>query len=657
MRGKRFKANKKRWCVQGLLLCGAIGALGSCGLQAERPPLFPRALILEDADRTVPRLSPDGKRLAYVAAFKGISNIWIKTLGRDDDRAVTLDSGQGIDSYRWRQDGRALLYFQDQGGDETTHLFQVDIETGKVRDMTPLPGVRASTLIDNPRYPTVILVHLNARDRSARDLYRLDLETGALVLTAENPGRADGFIADNDMRARAVEIKLPDGSTEIRVRDADGTPWRFLLGWGPGEIDSDNTGVLGFNAANDKLLLVSSLDADAERLMEVDCRTGERKVLGQDSHFDLNGWMINPLDHALEAVSFLKDRTEWTFFNRRVREDFGFLGTVREGEIRVSSRDRADRTWVASFRSADRPTAYYLFDRAARTATFLFSEDPKLESVRFAKMEPIRFPAQDGLIIHGYLTCPLGLEARSLPLVVLVHGGPWTKDTWSLNFVVQWLANRGYAVLQVNFRGSTGYGKAYQNAGDREWGGRIIQDLVDGKNWAVTRGIADPRRTAIMGGSFGGYAVLAALAFRPVEFSCGVDMSGPSDLNAFLADMPARWATTRGQWEKRMGKDPEFLRSISPLFQADRIVRPLFISHNANDTRVRLDQADRIAAAVRKSGKEVTYLVFPNAGHIGGGGMAHHFRRYAAIEDFLGRHLGGRVEPPSAEERWESLKK
>ena len=640
-----------------ILAFGVIEGFGTSGPPSQLPPLFPRALILEDADRTVPRLSPDGKKLAYIAAFNGVSNIWVKTLGRDDDRVLTRNTGQGINLFKWQPNGEKLLYFQDRAGDEDFHLFQVDIKTAEVRDLTPLSGVRASTLIDDPKYPDRVFVHLNARDRRLRDIYSLDLGSGALEPAAENPGTADQFVPDHNMVVRAMLLKNSDGSSEVQIRDGARQPWRPLLRWGPDEIDSDRTGIIGFNADNDKLWIVSSLGADAERLLEVDCRTGNWTALSRDPHFDVNDWMIDPRRNTLVGVAHLKEKTEWTFFDRQVREDFRFLGTVRGGEIHVSSRDREDRTWVVSFRAADRPTAYYLFDRASRKAEFLFSEDPKLEQVSFAKMEPITFRAADGMAIYGYLTCPPDLPAQALPLVVLVHGGPWTRDTWSLNFVVQWLANRGYAVLQVNFRGSTGYGKAYQNAGDLEWGGKILQDLVDGKNWAVAKGIADPRKAAIMGGSFGGYAVLAALAFHPQEFCCGVDMSGPSDLNAFLADMPARWAVARAQWEKRMGKDPEFLRRISPLSRAERIVRPLFISHNANDSRVRLDQADRIAVAVRKSGQDVTYLVFPDAGHAGGGGILNVQRRYAAIESFLGRCLGGRVEPPNAEERWEDLKK
>jgi dipeptidyl aminopeptidase/acylaminoacyl peptidase len=259
------------------------------------------------------------------------------------------------------------------------------------------------------------------------------------------------------------------------------------------------------------------------------------------------------------------------------------------------------------------------------------------------------------MTIYGYLSLPVGVPARNLPLVLQVHGGPWIRDSCRLDFPVQCLANRGYAVLQVNYRASTGYGKAYQNAGNLEWGGKVIQDLVDGKNWAISRGIADPERVAIMGGSFGGYAALAALAFHPREFTCGIAMNAISDANLFMASMPLYWTTAKARFETRMGRDPEFLKAISPLHKASQVARPLLIIHNANDVRVKLEHAERMVTALRASGKDVTYLVFPDAGHVGGGATANFLKRWAAIEAFLGKNLGGRVELPSEAERWDRL--
>ena len=626
-------------------------------LRAELPPLIPRSVVFEASECGNPVLSPDGKRVAYIAPHNGVENIWVKTVGTNDDRVVTEETKDGIPYCTWQADGEHVLYFQDRSGDENAHLFQTDLKTGLTRDLTPLVGTKAMGLVVEAKHPDTLLIHMNARDPRLFDLYRLDLKTGTLELDTENPGDVLQFYADHDLRVRATHVTKPDNSAEIRVRNGIKDPWRTLISWGADEMNSDSTGVAGFNADGTKIWVITSLGANAERLLEVDLSTGERKVLGEDPQFDVTRLMINPVRNTLEAVGFEKERAAWTFFDKGIQVDFDFLGKVRAGDISVRDRDRSDKTWLVRFSAPDSPTTYYHFDRSTKTAVFLFSEDPKLENVRLAKKQPITFKSLDGMTIYGYLTLPVGVPPKGLPLVVLVHGGPWTRDGWNLDFPVQWLSNRGYAVLQVNFRASTGYGKAYQNAGNLEWGGKAIQDLVDGKNWAVAQGYADPKRVAIMGGSFGGYATLAALAFRPQEFACGVALNAISDANLFMASMPPHWTVGKARFETRMGKDPEFLKGISPLYKADEVVSPLLVIHNANDVRVKQEQADLMVAALRKHGKDVMYLVFPNAGHMGGGALSNWMIRWAAVETFLGKHLGGRVEPPGEAENWEPLKK
>ena len=621
----------------------------------EQPPLIPRAVLLAESERGNPVLSPDGRRIAYCALDNGVQNIWVRSVDRNDDRPVTGDMQSGIPFCFWQNDSEHVLYFKDQDGDENSHLFQTDIRTRQTRDLTPLVGARARALITDPHDPDTVLIHINARDRRLFDLYRLDLRTSLLQLDTENPGDVTRFYADHRLRVRAADVTKPDNSAEVRVRDDAGSPWRTLLAWGAGEMNSDNTGVVAFTADDSKILVITSLGGDAERLVEVDLRSGDRRILSDGGPFDVAGVLINPVDHALEGVACAAERLDWRFSDPRVREDFALLGTVRSGDIWIRGRDRSDKTWLVKYVASDHPTTYYLYDRASKKASFLFSEDPKLEHVPLAPKKPIRFTALDGMIIHGYLTLPLGIPARDLPLVILVHGGPWTRDRWDLDFPVQCLANRGYAVLQVNYRGSTGYGKTYQNAGDLEFGGKVIQDLVDGKNWAVAQGLAAPRRTAIMGGSFGGYAALAALAFRPGEFNCAIAINAISDANLFMATMPAYWAVGRSVWEKRMGKDPEFLKRISPISQAVRIVSPLLLIHNANDVRAKKEHAERLAAAMRERGRDVTYLLFPDAGHVGGGIPLNFLRRWAAIEAFLAKHLGGRAEAPGENEAWDAF--
>ena len=624
-------------------------------LQAQIPPLVPRSVILEESERGNPTLSPSGNEIAYSAPSGGVQNLWVRTVATGDDRVVTRSEKEGIDYCYWQEDGEHVLYFQDQSGDENQHLFQTNIRSGFTRDLTPFPGARAMGLITDPGHPDTLLIHINARDSRLFDLYRIDLKTGRLELDTQNPGDVARFYADHHLRALVAYVTKPDNSVEIRSRNSIKAPWKTLMSWGADEMNSDNTGVAGFTADDSRALVITSLGANAERLLEVDLNTGATAVVSEDPLFDVTGLMLNPLDNHLEAVAYEKERTIWTFLDPAVRGDFELLGKVRTGDIWIRSRDRSDKIWLVEFIASNSPTAYYLFDRSTQKAVFLFSEDPKLETLQLANKEPIQFTATDGMTIFGYLTLPVGIPPKDLPLVVQVHGGPWIRDSWDLDFRVQCLANRGYAVLQVNFRASTGYGKNYQNAGNLEWGGKVIQDLVDGKNWVVARGIADPQRVAIMGGSFGGYAVLCALAFRPLEFTCGIAMNAISDANLFFATMPAHWTVGRATFETRMGRDPEFLKGISPLNKADQVVRPVMIMHNANDVRVKLEHSDRMVSALRRNGKDVTYLVFPDAGHQSGGGYASFLMRWAAIEDFLGKHLGGRVEPPGEAEKWDSL--
>jgi dipeptidyl aminopeptidase/acylaminoacyl peptidase len=619
------------------------------------PPLIPRAIILEDSERGNPELSPDAKMIAYCAPFHDVMNIWVRSVDKDDDRVVTHDTLSGISYGIWQADGDHLLYFQDQCGDENQHLFQTNISSGTTKDLTPFSGARAKGLRTEPGHPDTVLIHLNARDARLFDVYRLDLRTGHMELDTENPGDVSQFYADHTLVIKVAYVIRPDDSTEIRVRDDAHHPWRTLMAWGPDEMSSDNTGIVGFTADNTKIRVVTSLGANAERLLEVDLQSGAATILSEDPQFDVTDVMVNPLTHSLEAVACEKETMTWTFFDSVIREDVEALNTLGSGSIWIRSRDRMDKKWLVTFTASNRPTSYSLFDRKSRRAKFLFSEDPRLENVRLARKEPIHFVARDGLLVHGYLTLPNGVPPHDLPLVVYVHGGPWTRDRDVLDFPVQCLANRGYAVLQVNYRGSTGYGKAFQNAGNLEWGGKAIQDLVDGKNWVVARGIGDSERVAIAGGSYGGYAVLAAMAFHPGEFTCGIAINAMSDANLLLASMPAHWSVGRTKFETRMGKDSAFLRSISPVHRADQITAPLLIMHNANDIRVTLEHAERMVTALRRCGADVTYLVFPQAGHVSGGSHVNFLRRWAAIEDFLGRHLGGRVEPPGEMEQWKSL--
>ena len=619
---------------------------------AALPPLIPRQVLFGNPEKTGPQISPDGRCLAYLAPQDGVLNVWVRTLGQEDDTVVTSDTLRGIRAFFWQPDSAHLLYLQDVGGDENFHLYQTKIATRETRDLTPFPGARALPLAVNPNIPGEMLLSANQRDPKVFDVYRLEFATGALTLDTENPGDVSGFSADNALQVQVAQSQLPDGGTELRVRDAGGG-WRVFLTWG---ADETNGGVAGFSPDNAKMWLINSVDANASRLLEVDLATGSSAVVAEDPQYDVSSILRHPKTRALEAVSFTRARTEWTALDPALQADFDALAKVCTGDWSVVSRDLADTTWIVACTLDDGPLTFYTYDRAAQTASLLFSSKPDLENYSLAPMEPVSFPARDGLTLHGYLTLPVGLEPKGLPLVLFVHGGPWARDAWGYSGTVQWLANRGYAVLQINFRGSTGYGKAFLNAGDREWGQKMHTDLLDGKAWAIANGYADPEKVAIMGGSYGGYATLAGLAFTPEEFVCGVDIVGPSNLMTLLQTIPPYWSTLVATFYKRMGRmdEPEFLKSRSPLFSAGQITKPLLIAQGANDPRVKQAESDQIVDAMRERGLPVEYLVFPDEGH-GFARPENNLKFTAAAENFLALYLGGRSEPPSPQESSDGL--
>jgi len=583
-------------------------------------------------------------------------NVWARTLGQEDDKVVTADKKRGIQYYEWQQDSEHILYIQDRDGDEDWHVYQTNLKTRNTRDLTPFQGVRAQGLITDPNFPDEILIPLNIRDRRLHDMYRINLKNGAVEMDTENPGDVSGFVVDNKFQVRAARVTLPDGGTEIRVRDDPKSPWRSFQKWGP-----EDSGVIrGFTPDNTGVYLASSVDANAARLLEVDLATGKSKGLAEDKQYDAAEVLKHPKTHKLEAVMFIRQRTDWTVIDKSLQTDFDALRKVHDGDFYIDSRDLANNTWIVSYAVDNAPAPTYAYDRASKKATLLFSDPPALQKYKLAKMQPISFKARDGMTLYGYLTLPVGLESRNLPMVLLVHGGPWFRDVWGLNDEVQWLANRGYAVLQINFRGSEGYGKDYLNAGDREWGGKMHDDLIDGKNWAVKQGYADPKQVCIMGGSYGGYATLVGLTFTPDEFVCGVDSFGISNLVTFLRDIPPYWERELTAVYKRVVGDVEteleFLKSRSPLFKADQIKAPLLIGQGANDPRVKQAESDQIVEAMRKNNKPVEYIVFPDEGH----GFARPENRlifYAATEPFLAKYLGGRAEPPSEKEKADAFRK
>lgn len=645
-----------RWLRTFLTLSALLSLVAIPAALADLPPLIPRSTLYGNAERFNPIISPDGKRLVYIAPDHGVLNAWVRTVGKKDDRVVTSETRRGIQSrVGWQADSRHLFYTQDVDGDEIFHVYQCDTQTNETRDLTPWRGVRAALVSTRPQVPDRILVSMNLRDRNVDDIYRIDLRSGAVQLDTRNPKNFTSWTVDNAMNVRAGIQQRPDGGSELYVRNRATSSWRVLESCGP----LDTLEPFDFTADNRRLLVGSTVGANTKRLVEYDLSANTRRVIAEDQLYDITFTIIHPRTGATQAALFLRSRAEWKVLDPKVAPDFEAIRRVRDGDFIVVSRDLADKRWTVAFFTDNGPTYFYLYDHADRKASLLFSNRPALERFQLARTKPISLRTRDGMTIYGYLTLPEGIEAHNLPTVMLVHGGPWSRDEWGFNSEVQQLANRGYAVLQVNFRGSSGYGKAYMNSGNREWAGKMQTDLLDAKQWVVEKGFTDPSRVAIMGASYGGYAALVGLAFTPSEFACGIDLCGPSNLVTLLKSIPPWWTPIKAMFEQRVGnvqREPEFLVSRSPLPRAGNITAPLLICQGANDPRVKQAEADQIVTAMRAHGKPVEYLLFPNEGH----GLSHAENKLkfsAACEEFLAKHLGGRLAPLAPEERYDEFRK
>ncbi|MFN6539345.1 MAG: S9 family peptidase [Nostoc sp. EkiNYC01] len=608
------------------------------------PPLIPREILFGNPEKASPRLSPDGKYLAYIAPDeKNILQVWLRTVGQEDDQILTADKKRGIRIFFWTYNANQLIYMQDSDGDENFHLYLVNIESKIVRDLTPFQGVKAEVVEIEPKFPDEILVALNLNNPQKFDVYRLNLKNGAVEFDTDNPGNIISWTSDADFQIRAATASTPDGGYDLLLRETTDREWEILRHWGPEEEGSP----VSFSADGKTLYIEANHDANAQRLLAVDLDTRQETVIAQDEQYDLVGVVIQPVTRVIQAVSFYKDKQEWQIIDQSIAADFAEIAKVRPGEFSLVSRDLEDKNWLVAYNTDDGPVYYYAYNRESKTSTFLFSNKSKLEGLQLASMQPISYEARDGLTIHGYLSTPVGIPSQNLPTVLLVHGGPWVRDTWGLDPEAQWLANRGYAVLQVNYRGSTGYGKAFVNAGNREWAGKMHDDLIDAVNWLVEQGISDPQKIAIMGGSYGGYATLVGLTFTPEIFAAGVDIVGPSNLITLIQTIPPYWEPLKAMFYHRVGNletEEEFLKSRSPLFFADKIQKPLLIGQGANDPRVKQSESDQIVKAMQQAGLPVQYVLYPDEGH----GFARPENRlhfFAIAEEFLAKYLGGRFEP------------
>ena len=622
----------------GISLLLVLGAAAAA--RAQPAPRIPLKDFFDNPKISSAAISPDGRQLAFLAPEGNRMNVWVGDVARslDSARAITHDTQRGIMHFVWTRDSRYVLFEQDRDGDENFHLFRADPlhPDAKAVDLTPMAGARAE-VIDLPRgRPGEAVVAINGRDKRYFDAYRLDLETGELQLLEENPGDVDTWHVDSHGEIRACTAQVGT-KTEIRARDSASGPFRTLATY----TDEESPSVHGFSADGTYLYFSSARDANAERLVKLDLKIGKETLIDADPEHDLSEVLISDRTRQLLGVAYNKDRLIYKPFDKQFARDLEILGKLHDGEILFRSSTDDEQKWIIAYNSPTDPGATYLYDRATGQAQFLYRPRPWLPHEGLADMQPISFSSRDGLTIHGYLTLPKGVAAKNLPTVLVVHGGPWARDTWGYDPEVQFLANRGFAVLQINYRGSTGYGKQFLNAGNREWGGKMLDDLIDGADWIVRQGIADKNRLGIYGGSYGGYATLCALAFRPKVFACGVDYVGVSNLFTFMNTIPPYWETFRELMYKRVGNpkiDQELLRTRSPLFAADKIEAPLFVAQGYHDPRVNHAEAEQIVHALKANGKPVEYLLKMDEGH-GFENPENRLDFYEKMEAFLEKHL------------------
>ena len=617
-------------------------------------PLIERAKIFGNASRALGQISPDGRWLSWVAPLDGVMNVWVAP--RSDPaaaRAVTAEKVRPIRSYFWSPDSTTVLYVNDQGGDENFKLYGVPAAGGAARTLTPFDRAQTQVLKVSPKVPGRILVGVNNRDPRWHDVHALDLASGALSLLFQNDGFG-AFLIDQDLVVRGGSRPRPDGGADcywIRNGVAAAEPFASVS-----LDDAATTTALRFTSDGATLYWLDSRGRDTAALIAEDVASGARTVLGEDARADVLGALYNPVSGLAEAYAVMYQTTEWSPLGDAVKADLAFLQSELKGEISVASRTHADDIWIVGVDPVTAPASAWLYERATRRLTQLYVTRPELADAPLAPMHPLEITSRDGMRQVSYLTLPPGSDPAAtgrpsspVPMVLVPHGGPWARDLSGSNPLHQFLANRGYAVLSPNFRGSQGFGKAHMAAGNCEWGAAMHDDLVDAVRWAIDAGVTTADKVAILGGSYGGYCALAGLAFTPEVFACGVDIVGPSNLETLLTTIPSYWEAMRVMLHKRVG-DPTtpdgaaLLKARSPLNRAGAIVRPLLIGQGANDPRVKQAESDQIVSAMQAKSIPVTYVLFPDEGH-GFARPENSLAFYAAAENFLAACLGGRAEP------------
>jgi dipeptidyl aminopeptidase/acylaminoacyl peptidase len=614
--------------------------------------LLPRRLIFRDPERSVVRISPDGARIAFRAPIDGVLNLWVAPIDQvDEARAITAVTDRNLGPWIvWMRDNRHVVFFREVEGDENWRAWRVDLQTVDVRPLTPGSGAKCYIQQISRHFPSELLIAHNARDKRYFDVYRVNVATGDSALVQLNEGFA-GYFTDQQFRVRFAVRHTEDGDVEYLQPGAAG---EWLLFSRIGAEDAMATRPIEFSDDGRELCWLDSRGRDTAAVVSQNLKSGAMRVLAEDRRADFDQLLLDPITERPIAAARSFERVAWQVLDPGYHDDFETLARLSRGDLTITSMSQDRRHWIVAYYYDNAPLEYFHYDRAQRQARRLFSSTPAWEGLPLAPMAPVIVRARDGLELPCYLSCPRDAQpGEPLPMVLLVHGGPWARDVWGLYPDHQWLANRGYAVLSVNYRGSTGFGKAFVNAANLEWAGKMHDDLIDAVDWAVAQGVADPGRVAIFGASYGGYSALVGLTFTPEKFACAVDLVGISNLVTFLNTIPEYWVTWKSLWKVRTGDYTteaglRFLEERSPLNRADRIVRPLLIGQGANDVRVKASESEQIVAAMQRHGIPVTYVYYRDEGH--GLGRAENRGSFTAVaEAFLAAHLGGRCEPVGAD--------
>lgn len=648
-------------CITSVIVCINIHALDPENIEPKneleaKDQLIAREILFGNPDKIAPSLSPDGKYISFLAPKDGVLNIWLAPyddLGKA--KVITHEKKRGIRSYFWAKNNTHIIFSQDKNGDENWRLYSVDIRNLKQKDLTPIDGVSVSVLKLSDKFPSEALILINDRVPEYHDVYKINVESGDKTLIYKNIEEFAGFTVDEDFNIRFANKMLANGeSVYYKIDKNNGISAKKIHTIAP--EDTHTSSFLHLVDDGKKLYMIDSAGRNTAALFLLDLATQNKELIFADSRADIDDFLVNPTSKKIEGVAVDYLKKEWSIFNDAISRDIKNLEKVDEGKLEIMSRTLADDKWIVAYVKDNGPKKYYFYDRANKKNKFLFVANKDQEGLPFARMYPLTIKARDGLSLVSYLTIPRWLDngegrpTSPIPLVLHVHGGPNARDTWGFDAVDQWLANRGYAVLNVNFRGSTGFGKNFINAADGQWSRAMQDDLDDAVQWAIQNKIAQKDKIAIMGTSYGGYAALVGLTRNPDLYALGIDVVGPSNLVTLLKSIPPYWKPTMATLIKGIGGSPDteegrlFLKERSPLTHVKNIKKPLFIVQGANDPRVKKAESDQIVAAMEKHKIPVFYLLYPDEGH----GLARPENRlsfYAYAEAFLANILGGGYLP------------